>query len=91
MTTYLTHMDYLRLERTKESWQGLVVGFCEHGSASLTSVKGGGLYLDQQRDHQHDDSGLLGCDTVSLSPPGRFKGMLVHTLRVTRRHIPEEL
>lgn len=44
-----------------------MVGYCEHGSASLTSVKGVGVFLDQQRDHQHDDSGLLGLDTVLLS------------------------
>ena len=47
------------------------MGYCEHGNASLTSVNKGGVggIFDQQRDHQHDDSGLLGHETTSLSLP----------------------
>ena len=49
-----------------------MVGCCANGSASLTSAKAGGeggKFIEQQRDHQHDESGLQGHDTVSLNQP----------------------
>lgn len=94
MKTSLTYMDYLRVERTNESWQGLLVDYCEYGRASLTSVKGGGggNFLTNKGTTNTTIQGCWGMIPCRLvNPPRRFKEMLVHTTRVTRRHIPEEL
>jgi len=73
-----------------------VVGYCEHGSASLTSVKGGRgggcNFLANKGTTSTTIQGYWDMTPCRLvSPPWRFKGMLVRTIRVTRRHIPERV